>query len=1124
MMYILMLQPRQRSNQLFAVYMFVLALGSYNVLVASTARDVLSIYSASRAQAISTLLAGPLLWLLLLYAFVPRLRLTRQLAIPLQVMAVVVVIISAVDWIAETGWLFHFDSSLYAAGYVPVSEVLNGRFSPIFYTFYITSLNVLLILPIGWFSISRQLPDRLRHAARLLLVFFFAVGLLYLPWLNLPPAVRNMLTPVFAAVGAAWVVSTYRFFSPMQLAMKQVVDTVTVGLLVFDDQLVLMDVNAFSVRHLPIQLAQDKQRLSFAGLMQRLLPDVENQDDLRQLVTAVQLNPEHGYQQEIVWHNGRSAESSAKVWLLLTVRPVYDTNQIFLGLSCSLEDLTVERRTQAYITETHKTIEQSAYNQALLNDITQAAISAEDFETTLSVLASRLVGLFAADHCYISLWDELDQRIRPVVAYGEGTASFLNVKDGEDGLSISVAVQESLAVLAIDDVPDSQWAQNQTSLLPSRGLLALPMVVDEKFVGTLKIGFIEPRVFTQEEINLGEQIARQLSLAIFKNYLLATEKEQRLLLEALQDAGQALTSTLDFEQILDRILEVIARVIPYDIANFALVKGDDVHIVRRREMTNKLDAVVHHDFQHLKISEMPTFQMMYDMKRPLRIPDTRRSSEWVYPGDTLSWLGVPLVINEEPIAFLMVDNHEADFYQRRHEEWLIAFASQATLALQHAQLFTEIQRRVTELEALSTVSAALRSSETVPVILQAVLQAMGEILTARVGVAFMLNEAGTAVVSRASYPTDFYPNGIVYPLGEGITGLVAQNGQPYITEDINTDPQKISMPGEPETIGQLHSTIALPLVSKEGVLGVIHLGLDHIYEFADDEIRTLKAMCNILANGLQRLSVMQTLEARVANRTRDLEAANERLKELDKLKTKFIADVSHELRTPVANFSIYIDLLQHGHPDKQAHYIAVLQQQAARLTDLVEATLGLTRLEIGAQNMEFSPVALNQIGGEILLGHQARADLFGLQLTSNFAPDLPPVWGNQTQLSQLITNLVANAINYNSEGGHIHVETFLYREDRVCLRVSDDGIGISEEELPHLFDRFYRGQRTGQSNIPGTGLGLAIVKEIVNLHEGKIEVTSQLGEGTRFSVYLPVARSAEHAPLPIPEEPPTFAE
>jgi signal transduction histidine kinase len=524
------------------------------------------------------------------------------------------------------------------------------------------------------------------------------------------------------------------------------------------------------------------------------------------------------------------------------------------------------------------------------------------------------------------------------------------------------------------------------------------------------------------------------------------------------------------------------------------------------------------------IDQIPTLKMMYETKRPLLIANTAQSPMWVQIiGHVKSWVGVPLVVGDEPIAFLMLDKMEPDFYQTQHKERLIAFASQSTLALQHAQLFTEIRRRVSELEALSSASAAFRSSGGVPNVLQAVLQAMVDVLAARVGVVFLLDEGQTAVTSQASYPPDFYPMNIDYALGEGITGYVAQSGQMHISTDLSNDPLRKYKPGEPHAIGDLQSTIALPLISEDGILGVIHLGLATVYEFADDEIHTLKAMCNIVANGLQRIQVMQTLESRVASRTYELETANEQLQELDKLKSKFIADVSHELRTPVANLSIYINLLQNGDPGKWPHYISVLQQQANRLTNLVEATLGLSQLEIGNQELRFGPVIFNNIVEEIVLGHQARAEAFSVQLSARLQPDLPMILGNQVQLAQLITNLITNAINYNQADGQISVETsFVEDEAMICLKVTDSGIGIAQAELPHLFDRFYRGQQTGQSNIPGTGLGLAIVKEIVALHDGRIDVTSQINEGTTFSVFLPVystvaaeSRGAKSEPVPL---------
>ena len=313
----------------------------------------------------------------------------------------------------------------------------------------------------------------------------------------------------------------------------------------FDERLILVDINAYSTQLLPINLPDDKHTLSLPQLLQRMLPMVENKSDLIQLQATVRLKPEQAYQQEIVLEDGRSSDDAAKTWILFNIHPVYDSNDLYLGLSCSIEDLTVERRTQAHITQANKALEQYAYNQALLNDITQAAISAQDFEATLSILASRLVEMFEADNCYISLWDEDEQKPIPAVAYGRDTEAYLSVELRSDEPSISKKVCDLGQALAIEDVRKSRYiSQRLVKMFPTRGMLALPMVANKQIVGALLIGFNKPRLFSAEELEWGEQIARQLTLAIFKNRLLESEHEQRVLAEALQAAGQALTNYL----------------------------------------------------------------------------------------------------------------------------------------------------------------------------------------------------------------------------------------------------------------------------------------------------------------------------------------------------------------------------------------------------------------------------------------------------------------------------------------------------------------------------------------------------------------------------------------------------
>jgi signal transduction histidine kinase len=146
-------------------------------------------------------------------------------------------------------------------------------------------------------------------------------------------------------------------------------------------------------------------------------------------------------------------------------------------------------------------------------------------------------------------------------------------------------------------------------------------------------------------------------------------------------------------------------------------------------------------------------------------------------------------------------------------------------------------------------------------------------------------------------------------------------------------------------------------------------------------------------------------------------------------------------------------------------------------------------------------VDLNELTQQVVVAHQAVADLSELDLCFEPCPGIPLVYGEPNQLARLITNLVANALRYTFEGKVI-VRTFQV-DHSSCLEVIDTGIGIDPEDLPHLFERFYRGRRVRQSDIPGTGLGLAIVKEIVDLHAGEINVESESGKGSRFTVRFP---------------------
>lgn len=225
-------------------------------------------------------------------------------------------------------------------------------------------------------------------------------------------------------------------------------------------------------------------------------------------------------------------------------------------------------------------------------------------------------------------------------------------------------------------------------------------------------------------------------------------------------------------------------------------------------------------------------------------------------------------------------------------------------------------------------------------------------------------------------------------------------------------------------------------------------------------------------------------------------------KELERLKDQFILEVSHELRTPVTNMGLFAELLERGKPEKKDEYMHVLKTEISQLMRMIEDILDLSRLEVGKfKRTAFSELDLNLITEQVVAAHIPLAEESDLELIFEPSENLQLIFGEQNQIARVLTNLLTNAIRYTNEG-FVMVKT--YSEDNgVWVEVKDSGIGIDETDFPHLFERFYRGQKVSQSKIMGSGLGLAIVQEIVELHEGKIDWDSVNGEGSTFRVWFP---------------------
>lgn len=234
------------------------------------------------------------------------------------------------------------------------------------------------------------------------------------------------------------------------------------------------------------------------------------------------------------------------------------------------------------------------------------------------------------------------------------------------------------------------------------------------------------------------------------------------------------------------------------------------------------------------------------------------------------------------------------------------------------------------------------------------------------------------------------------------------------------------------------------------------------------------------------------------------------LKRVDEIRRDFVANVSHELRTPLSILRGYIETMLDDPKmsrAESARILEVMDQHSKRLGLLANDLLTLAQLESGSSSLQLNEIDLTQFFAGLVRDWKKKFSAKSLSATVGVPPGFPIICADETRLREVFDNLLDNAVKYSSDKGEIRLQAARCG-DEIMLSVSDDGIGISQEDLPRIFERFYRADKArSPEGIRGTGLGLSIVKHIAQLHGGRVEAESELGRGTTIRVLLPARAS-----------------
>jgi PAS domain S-box-containing protein len=586
-------------------------------------------------------------------------------------------------------------------------------------------------------------------------------------------------------------------------------------------------------------------------------------------------------------------------------------------------------------------------------------------------------------------------------------------------------------------------------------------------------------------------------------------KQRTLELSALLEVARVPSSALDLEPALALMAKHITRVMEVDGCTLSRWDPESAAIVTWVEWRRRGDESVDKPGDIYPLGDFPATRGVLDTRRPFTIHASDPNADpaevaLMQKAGSATVLMLPLVVGDRTVGLVKLHQTECERCFTADEIRLCqALADQAAVIIDNARLYEEAQRQARELAVLNKTGQAIASTLDLD---QVLLLAMNEAM------AMVDAEAASVLLhdpvhEELEFATIVGPAaetlvGRRMPSTEGIAGWVVQRGRPLLVRDVQTDPRFYRRVDD--TTGMTtRSLLAVPLKYKEKTIGVLEAMNKHRRNFDEHDLDLLSTLAGSAAAAIENARLYEEIRRQAD----ELAAAVDRLQELDRLKSEFIQNVSHELRTPLALMRGYAEVLDSGELGdlRPEHHVpvSIIARRARVLAELVGDIGMILETEVNPPQPE--PVLLDQLVRTVLDDFQLTARQAGLTLNADIAPTVPAVNGYSTYLRRVLDSLLSNAIKFTPQGGAITVK-LRQKAEQVVLEVCDTGIGIAADQIDRIFDRFYQVDGSTKRRYGGAGLGLALVKEIVAAYDGSVAVHSTLGEGSTFTVTLPVFR------------------
>ncbi len=741
---------------------------------------------------------------------------------------------------------------------------------------------------------------------------------------------------------------------------------------------------------------------------------------------------------------------------------------------------------------------------SILNEVSQTVNQSIELDEILNKSLDKMMEMIDVRSAGIYLMDEKNHDLMFVAHRGFSKTFLKGAKHWKLGEGITGKVALSGEPIFIEDYPNRREALPIVIKEGIKSLAVIPLKSRDKVYGTLNIARKEISKITPFDKNLFNSIGQIVSTAL-ERASLYTENIRRLEeLKTLYSISQEIASKLEVQVILQKIMEKAIELLGAEAGTIALWDN---------QKQNYTIAIAHRLPESFIGKEfLPPWSGVIGevivKKSPILFKDYQHHPKRIKELDPYHFkevLGVPLIVREMIIGTMAVGSSDPQVhFQQTDIDLLLTFSHQAAIAIGNARLYEDSLAKIKQLTTLYEIGKTLSSTLDLDELFEKALQLLKDHLGyASCGILLLDAKKDELYIKQVTGRGFVESRKLRFKVGvDGVVGYVAKTGELIYVPDVSKDPRYI--PVEPS----IKSEAAFPLKGRDQLFGVLNIESNELNGFDEEDLKTLSSFASQMSISIENAQLFSDLKQTLQElkQVQDQIVQAEKLRAMGEMASGVAHDFNNVLAVILGNIQLLLYQMDRLSPEEIREGLKVIERSSKDGAETIRRIQEFTGVR---RDKEFIALSLNEIITEVVnitqprWKDQTQKKNVEVALTAQLG-NIPPLMGNPSELREVLTNIIFNAVDAMPQGGKLTIVTQPQAEGWVEVRITDTGIGMTEEVKKKVFDPFFT-----TKGVKNSGLGMSVSYGIIKRHGGEILVESKENEGTTFIIHLPTGYGEE---------------